>query len=144
MKSPHVLFPSISHLKKQSTLNSDHRLWTSFAPFLLKKIKKPAAERRAFRKRNRKANARHRRLRKFENGIETSKRFFRERQWLVKACVYWGYLESRVQLRGGPCTWIFRGFHPLRTAPIGFSVRPMLFNRSARAGNRVASLYNKY
>lgn len=48
-------------------------------------------------------------------------------------------LFGRTWLEGWVFTWIFRGFHPPRTAPIGFSVRPMLFNRSAWGG--VESMY---
>lgn len=125
MKSAHVAF-NISHSIKTTRTKRALHIHAFYTTNGIKKNKKVNLSK----------------IFEFRTSRETSNVFFRERQWLVKAFVLPGYLAARVSPRGGPCTWIFPGFHPPRTAPIGFSVRPMLFNRSASEGCGVSTRVN--
>lgn len=99
IKSLHVLFPSISLLKKQSTLKLQSSLFSFYnisAALTRKKLKL---------KKYKRENSRHNSVFYFRTKFETSNArglvffSFFVAQWLVKAFVYWGYL--RHVLRGG-------------------------------------------
>lgn len=124
IKSLHVLFPSISLLKKHSALKLQKQSVFILQHFRCLNTKKVKI------KKYKREYSHHNSVFYFRTKFETSNArglvfpFFFRSAMISKGVRLLRLFEARVA-RGRDFTWIFRGFHPLRTAPIGFSVRPI-------------------